>query len=104
MDWDYANSWIEIANHKKEEDNEPKWKFDCGFKLDFDGSIISVSSRFYPPHKNSSGLWEGNMHISVFGEIILTKEFKNNDLDALKIDVEKFIKHYKSILISKLQY
>lgn len=54
LNWDNA-SWQEKVNDKKEIYDEPKWSWDCGFKLDFDGSLLSINSRFYPPHKNSGG-------------------------------------------------
>jgi hypothetical protein len=39
MDWNEARDWEKKANKNKEEHMEPKWSFDCGFKLDFDGSF-----------------------------------------------------------------
>lgn len=101
MDWTYAEKWEEEANKEKEY-GEPKWSFDCGFKLDFDGGIVCVDSRFYPPGKCESGLWEGNLNISILGEKIISKEFKNKDLDRLKQDVEYFLNNYKLILKAKL--
>lgn len=94
LNWDNAKAWQENANEKKEIHDEPKWGWDCGFKLDFDGSLLSISSRFYPPHKNKGDWWEGNLSIVLFGETILTKEFKENTLEELKTSVEKYLKHY----------
>lgn len=42
--WELANRWQKDANANKSDD-EPRWSFDCGFKLDFDGSLLDVSSR-----------------------------------------------------------
>ena len=70
------------------------WEWDCGLKLDFDGSLLSINSRFYQPNKNKGGWWEGNLSIILFGETILTKAFKENTLEQLRTSVEKYIKHY----------
>jgi len=101
LNWEEAEEWIDKSNIKKEY-YEPKWKFDCGFKLDFDGSLVRVSSRFYPPHKNTSNIWEGKIQILILNNTIIEKEFKNINLDLLKIDVEDFIEHYIKIILSKL--
>ena len=101
LNWKNANDWEEKANEKKEVYNEPKWKWDCNFKLDFDGSLVSVRSRFYPPHKNEGNWWEGSFEVNVLGEVILTKEFKCDTLEELKGEVEKYKKHYVGILKSR---
>jgi hypothetical protein len=100
LTWDFAKVWQLKANEKKEVHNEPKWSWDCGFKLDFDGSILSISSRFYPPHKNAGDLWEGTLKVYFFDEEILEKEFKSDTLDELKVEVEKFTKDYTSVIKS----
>lgn len=102
LNWDDAYAWQEKANEKKEIINEPKWSWDCNFKLDFDGSLLSVSSRFYPPHKNAGDWWEGSVMVLLLGKEIIKKDFKSNTLDELKIEVEKYIKHYSSAIKSKL--
>lgn len=101
LNWDNAKAWQDAANAQKEFD-EPKWRWDCSFKLDFDGPILSVSSRFYPPHKNIAGGWEGDVKISVFGQLVMKKSFKCATLDQLKKEVEAFVAHYKNIVISRL--
>jgi len=47
--WEAAYKWQEQAN---EEDDLIKWSWDCGLKLDYNGDVCRISSRFYPPHKN----------------------------------------------------
>lgn len=94
LNWDNAKLWQEQVNEKKEIHDEPKWSWDCGFKLDFDGSLLSINSRFYPPHKNKGDWWEGNLDVVLFGETILTKEFKEDTLEKLHEAVEKYLKHY----------
>lgn len=101
LNWDNAHLWQAKANSNKT-DNEPKWSWDCGFKLDFDGDLLSIESRFYPPHKNSDDIWEGNLRIVLFDSEIMQKEFKNKTLDGLKKEVEIFVKHYKGIIKSRL--
>ena len=81
-----------MANRNK--DTKPKWKFDCGFKLDFDGPIVSVSSRFYPPKTHYGPKWDGNVTINIFDIKIIKKEFKCNTLNDLKNEVENYISNY----------
>jgi hypothetical protein len=102
LNWDNAKVWEIKVNSKRETHEHPKWGFDCNFKLDFDGSFIKISSRFYPPHKNSGDWWEGTAYIKFFGQVILKKEFQCSTLDGLKEDVEKFTKHYAENLRAKL--
>jgi hypothetical protein len=94
LTWENANAWQDKVNDKKEIHDEPKWRWDCGFKLDFDGSLLSISSRFYPPHKNDGSWWEGTLHIILLGEPILTKNFKEETLEVLHASVEKYVKQY----------
>lgn len=102
LTWENAKYWQENANKKKEVFNEPKWEWDCNFKLDFDGSLISISSRFYPPSKQYGEDWDGNVCVRLIGETILKREFKCKTLDLLKEEVEKFTKHYIGVLKSRL--
>lgn len=102
LNWDNAKIWQDQANEKKEIPNEPKWEWDCNFKLDFDGSLLGISSRFYPPHYNNGDWWEGNTTVLFFGTKLLTKKFKCDTLDELKNEVEKFTKHYIGAIKAKL--
>ena len=102
LNWENAKVWQEKANEKKEIFDEPKWSWDCNFKLDFDGSLLRISSRFYPPHKNAGDWWEGAVLVNFLGEEILRKEFKCNTLEELKTEVEKFTKHYAGAIKARL--
>ena len=101
INWENAKIWKEKANEKKE-DYDLKWEWDCGFKLDFDGSLLTINSRFYPPHKNCGNWWEGNLTVYFLGDIILERKFKETTLDKLKNKVEKFTKHYSDSLKSRI--
>ena len=102
LTWDNAKQWQEKANEKKDVYDEPKWSWDCFFKLDFDGSLLRISSRFYPPHKNAGDWWEGNVTVLFLDEEILKKEFKCDTLDVLKTEVERFTNNYASAIKSRL--
>jgi hypothetical protein len=102
LNWDNAKAWEEKANEKKEIFDEPKWSWDCNFKLDFDGSLLRVSSRFYPPHKNAGNWWEGTVTVNFLDTELLKKEFKCDTLDELKNEVEKFTKHYAGAIKYRL--
>ena len=102
LNWDNANNWLLYANKGKEEFYEPKWSWDCNFKLDFDGPIITVSSRFYPPTLQYGPGWDGKVAILFLGVSIMEKEFKCETIEELKRDVEAFLKHYSSVLKSRI--
>lgn len=42
--WDAAYKWQEQAN---KHNRLIKWSWDCGLKLDYDGDVCRISSRFY---------------------------------------------------------
>ena len=94
LNWDNAKDWQKKANNQKQIYDEPKWSFDCGFKLDFDGSLLRVSSRFYPPYRNNGDWWEGCVKINLLDKEILKKEFKCSTLNQLKEEVELFTNQY----------
>lgn len=103
LTWDNAKRWQEIANKDKHIEHEPKWDFDCNFKLDFDGSLLSINSRFYPPILHYGEKWDGTLHVKILGETILEKKFECDTLDELQKEVEKFTKHYIGIVKAKLK-
>jgi len=95
MTWYEANLWQQIANKDKEIYNEPKWKWDCDFKLHFDGSLLTVDSFFLPPRYNKMhGKWFGTLLIEFLGDEILRKEIESDSLDDLKDAVESFVNDY----------
>lgn len=96
-----AEKWAEQSNSKKQ-GKEPAWSWDCGFKLDFDGELLSVESRFYPPHKNTGDFWEGMLHVKFLETVILEKEFRANSLDQLKEFVEEFTQNYIESIKARL--
>ena len=100
VDWDAAKEWEMHANHGKD---DLLWSFDCGFKLDFDGSLVRISSRFYPPKSHQGDKWDGTLTVTV-GETDLKEiKFECDTLEALKVDVEKVSESIKAKLITLLQ-
>jgi len=87
-----ANKWADNANKDKDESHEPKWSFDCGFKLDFDGPIVDISSRFYPPKKHYGEGWDGAITVIIMGKELLEEKIQADSLDELKNKAEKFVK------------
>lgn len=91
-DWDDANAIILKMNDGKDK-NEPHWKFDCGFKLDYDGGILSISSRFYPPTIiKYAPTWDGTVYIKILDVIVDKKKFDCTTLGELKTEVDAYIK------------
>ena len=90
--FDQADTWVNRQNQNKDKYMEPIWFFDCSFKLDFDGPLLKISSRFYPPRFHYGPKWDGAVTIYLMGKEILQKEFECDTLEQLKDDVEKYIK------------
>lgn len=90
--YDEAHKWEDEVNRNKDKNHEPSWAFDCGFKLDFDGPILDVSSRFYPPKTHYGAKWDGIVNILLLGKKIIKKEFECDTLDQLRNEVETYLK------------
>lgn len=92
-DCDEAKQIEERLNDGLDEESIlPKWSFDCGFKLNYDGPLLSVSSRFYPPKTHYGPTWDGNVRIYFKDEIIEQKAFDCTNLEELKAQVEGYVK------------
>lgn len=70
------------------------WKFDCGFKLDFDGDLLTVSSRFYPPKTHYGEKWDGYCEIYLLNQLIDSKKFETDTLPELKEQVENYVRMF----------
>lgn len=93
-DWNEAKSVeIKLNNFKDIEKGLAKWSFDCGFKLDFDGGIVTVSGRFYPPKTYYGSKWDGGISIMIMGKDITSKQFMCDTLDQLQHDVEQYLNY-----------
>ena len=91
-DWDKAHKWADQANNESEGDWErPEWKWDCGFKLDYDGPILRIHSRFYPPKTHYGATWDGDVDVFVYEKKVHTQSFDCETLEDLKSEVEKFV-------------
>jgi len=100
--YDEYHKWIDKSNEDKKEFYEPLWGSDCSFKTDFDGPIIHISSRFYPPAEHYGPKWDGTCCIYFLSKEICSKDFKCDTIDELKKEVEKYVKNYCKKLKKKL--
>lgn len=85
--WKAANKWQDLAN-KENESKAVKWRWGCGLKLDFDGTVCCISSQFYPPHKHWAGCGQYSGSIRVLsedgGEPLHEYEVEADTLDELQ--------------------
>ena len=89
MNWDNAYKWADEANENKDiESIEPRWAWDCGLKLDFDGGLLRVSSRFYQVGDN---IFDGSVSFMIGDTMIFNREFSSRHIDILKDHVEKHV-------------
>jgi len=87
--WEAAREWEMQSNI---DINICQWSWDCGLKLDYDGDICKISSRFYPPHKHAApGKWSGSISVIIGDEYIHNHKVESDTLDMLKITVEKYV-------------
>ena len=98
-DWKQAKAWTKLANKNKEDYEYPNWSWDCNYKLDFDGPLISVSSRFYPPRLYYGPTWDGSVRIKVLDKVVVEKKFDCITLDELKLQVEKFVYDFAAKIV-----
>lgn len=101
-DYGVAHKWADEANGTRKEFESPMWRWDSGFKLDFDGPVLGFSSRFYPPKSHYGKKWDGSLTVHVMGLEILRKEFECETLEELRSQVEAFTEDYRAALVSKL--
>lgn len=91
--YEEADKWAENTNESSVVGPDgPKWKFDCGFKLDYDGPLVGISSRFYPPKTHYGPTWDGTVTIYYLGQDVFEKQFDCKSLDELRAQVENFVK------------
>lgn len=89
--WDEARLIENKFNNGKKEGYEPLWDFDCGFKLDFDGPLMSVSGRFYPPKEHYGATWDGSVTVYILDKEYSKKQFDCKTIEELKNQVEEYV-------------
>jgi len=101
--WKVAPVFLDQLNNSNE-DWLPQFSFDCNFKLDFDGALLNVSSRFrryYHEETNKFG-WSGNVGIYNFDDEyenkIIDKEFDAPDIDSLNEQLTDYFNRMKAKL------
>lgn len=82
-DWEQARKW---ASENTGDVLEFSW--DCGFKLDYDGNVLKILSRFYPPHKNHIDYIEktGNKYSGKMTIYFLEKKLHEVEILASSLD------------------
>lgn len=88
--WDEARK-LEKGWRKKNPNSFMYWSFDCGFKLDYDGTLMRVESRFYPPKTHYGPGWDGSVAIFFAGNEICKKKFECEAWDQLVDGVQKYV-------------
>lgn len=89
MNRENAKIWSDNANKDKQtECSEPNWSWDCGLKLDFDGGLLRVISRFY---QSSNDIFDGSVSFYIGDTEIFRREFSSRRIDILKKDVEEYV-------------
>lgn len=66
--------------------------------LDFDGPVLSFSSRFYPPKTHSGDKWDGSLTVNVMGREIMQKWFECETLEDLRSAVKAFTEELVAVI------
>ena len=107
-DWDQARNIEKRMNEGKGEYGDGKhdqvrWKFDCGFKLDFDGPLVYISSRFYPPKTSYGPTWDGAVTVFVLDQKVALRQFDCPTIEQLQSEVEAYVSEVKEKILNALQ-
>lgn len=84
-----ANNWARASNQSRKNYCNPMWAWDCGFKLDFDGPLVWLSSRFYPPRSHYGEKWDGKISVMIGDGTLTELSIEAEKLNELKAAVEK---------------
>lgn len=68
----------------------PVFTSDCGYKLDFDGPLMTVSSRFWPPKQAYGEMWDGGIQVLFMDNKLLEKEFSDKTFEGLTSKIIKY--------------
>ncbi|MEG3618234.1 hypothetical protein V5T82_07220 [Magnetovibrio sp. PR-2] len=102
--WAEAKEWETWINQDKGGSHEePNWSFDCSFKLDFDGPILSFSSRFYPPARHYGDGWDGSVTVYHKDEVLAVTEFQAETLNGLVEMVETHCRDYERKVVAAIK-
>jgi len=99
--WEEAEAWESVANKSNStwDMHGPRWRFDCGFKLDYDGGIIQINSRFYPcRYTNGDFAWDGHISVYVLKCRIGDKHIKAANLKELRGKSEEYMNSIASAI------
>lgn len=88
---DNAQLWVHQANKDKE--GGPTWDWDCQFKLDFDGDVLSIASRFRRSDRHGplDGAWEGTVWVYLLSNLITQQGFKGKDVNEIRDKAEAYV-------------
>lgn len=89
--WKAAQKWTDRANKKN---SLIEWSFDYDLKLDYDGHVCSISSRFYPPNK-AGDTYKGSISVVIIDpqEYLHDHLIEAKTLDELQVLAEGHVSH-----------
>lgn len=102
LNWKEAELWITNANKGKNEFEHVIWSWDCNFKLNYDGSLLKITSRFYPAAFRYGPTWDGTVVLYLGENVLISKDFDCKTLEELKKQVEDFVENINSSVLNIL--
>ncbi len=67
------------------------WRHDCQGKQDYDGRVVEVSTRYWPPNYDSAGRHTAHSSILLGGVAVVDEQFAAADVGACKRLVEQWV-------------
>lgn len=89
--WKKLHTSIDKFNEDKYIYSEPFWGTDCGLKVDFDGPLVHVESRFY---FKGEGKYTGGVRINLLQTLVAEKDFVADSLEELRPLVEEYVRDF----------
>ena len=90
-----------------------KWTDDCQGKKNYDGPVISISTRFWPPNYDGKGRYSARSHLMIDhnnepddfpdGYSVIEQEFYGLTEDEVKKQVEEFAQKMMDRVVKAVQ-
>jgi hypothetical protein len=82
----------------------PKWTMDCQGKQDYDGSLASVSTRYWPPNYRQDGLHSAASAVAIAGVEVVAAEFAADTEAQVKKQVVEWVRAQQERMAAALPH
>ena len=90
----YLSRPIAELEHAQPASSAPKWKEDCQGKRDYDGALLSVSTRAWPAHYRADNKPSAAVHIIAMGKVVRAIDVVRDTEAEVTAEVERIVSAY----------